>query len=178
MEPTMSGVTPDFIPSESCPLPEWFAIYVMPRHEKRIAVHLRVRQIECFLPLYQARHKWKDGSKVTVQLPLFPNYLFVRTLRSQRGRALEVPGVLSAVGKRESSVISETYIDSLRRAVSSGNVEPHPYLATGTMVRVRSGVLAGLQGIVLRQKAGCRVVLSLELIMKSVAIEVDIADLE
>jgi transcription antitermination factor NusG len=177
MEPIMSTVTPGFVPSESCSPPEWFAIYAMSRHEKRIAEHLRVRQIEHFLPLYQAQHKWKDGSKVTVHLPLFPNYLFVRTQRAQRGRALEVPGVLSAVGKRESSIISEAYIDSLRQAVNSGKVEPHPYLATGKLVRVRSGVLAGLQGMVLRQKSSCRLVLSLELIMRSVAVEVDIADL-
>ena len=177
MEPIMSTLTPGFVPSESCSLPEWFAIYVMTRHEKRIAEHLRIRQIEYFLPLYQARHEWKDGSRVTVQLPLFPNYLFVRTPRGQRGRALEVPGVLSAVGKRESSVIAGTYIDSLRQAVNTGKAEPHPYLATGSFVRIRSGVLAGLQGIVLRQKSTCRVVLSLELIMRSVAVEVDMADL-
>lgn len=177
MEPITPIVTPDFIPVESSALPEWFAIYVMPRHEKRIAEHLRARQIEYFLPLYQARRIWKDGSKVTVQLPLFPSYLFVRTTRSQRGRALEVPGVLSVVGKRESSVISETYIDSLCKAVESGKVEPHPYIAAGALVRIQSGALAGLQGIVLRQKSSCRVVLSLELIMRSVAVEVDIADL-
>lgn len=177
MESIMSTVAANVVPSESCTVPEWFAIYVMPRHEKRIAEHLQARQIEHFLPLYQTRHKWKDGSKVTVQLPLFPSYLFVRTARSRRGRALEVPGVLSAVGKRESSVISETYIDSLRTAVNSGTVEPHPYLATGAIVRIRSGVLAGLQGLVVRQKSSCRVVLSLELIMSSVAVEVDVADL-
>jgi transcriptional antiterminator NusG len=173
----MSTVTPGFVRVENCALPEWFAIYVIPRHEKRIAEHLRVRQIEYFLPLYEVRHKWKDGSKVTVRLPLFPSYLFVCTIRTHRGRVLEIPGVLSAVGKRESSVISETYIDSLRKAVTFGKIELHPYLATGTAVRVRSGVLAGLQGIVLRQKSSYRVVLSLDLIMRSVAVEVNIADL-
>ena len=177
MGPIMSTVTSDLAPVEICAVPEWFAIYVMPRHEKRIAEHLQIRQIEYFLPLYEARRKWRDGSKVTVQLPLFPSYLFVRALRGQRGRALGVPGVLSAVGKRESSVISETYIDSLRKAVTLGKVEPHPYLATGASVRIRSGALAGLQGIVVRQKSGCRMVLSLELISRSVAVEVDTADL-
>jgi transcription antitermination factor NusG len=158
-------------------VPEWFAIYVMPRHEKRIAQHLQVRQIEHFLPLYETRRKWRDGSNVTVQLPLFPGYLFVRLLRGQRVRALEVPGVFSAVGKRESSIISDIYIDSLRKIVSLGKAEPYPYLAVGTLVHIRFGALAGLQGIVVRQKASCRVILSLELIKKSVAVEVDIADL-
>lgn len=177
MEPAMSAVARDLVSAESCAMPEWIAIYVMPRHEKRIAEHLRVREIEHFLPLYQARRRWKDGSNVNVQLPLFPSYLFVRTPRCQRGRVLEIPGVLLAVGKREISVISETYIDSLRLAVNSSKAEPHPYLASGTVVRIRSGVLAGLQGIVLRQKSTCRMVLSLDLIMQSVAVEVDMADL-
>ena len=177
MEPVISTCTPDFVPAESCAVPEWFAIYVMPRHEKRIAQHLQVRQIEHFLPLYETRRKWRDGSNVTVQLPLFPGYLFVRLLRGQRARALEVPGVFSAVGKRESSIISDIYIDSLRKIVSLGKAEPHPYLAVGTLVHIRFGALAGLQGIVVRQKASCRVILSLELIKKSVAVEVDIADL-
>lgn len=177
MEPIISTFTPDLVTAESCAVPEWFVIYVMPRHEKRIAQHLQVRQIEHFLPLYEARRKWRDGSNVTVQLPLFPGYLFVRLLRGQRVRALEVPGVISAVGKRESSIISDIYIDSLRKIVSLGKAEPHPYLAAGTLVHIRSGALAGLQGIVVRQKASCRVILSLELIKKSVAVEVDIADL-
>jgi transcription antitermination factor NusG len=173
----MSIVTQGPVSAESYALPEWFAIYVMPRHEKRIAEHLRVRQIEHFLPLYETLHKWKDGSKVTVRLPLFPSYLFARTIRTHRGRVLEVPGVVSVVGKRESAVISEGYIDSLHKAVAFGKIEPHPYLSTGTSVRLRSGVLAGLQGIVLRQKSSYRVVLSLDLIMRSVAVEVNIADL-
>lgn len=177
MEPVMSTVTSQLVPAQSCVMPEWFAIYVMPRHEKRIARHLEVRQIEYFLPLYETRRKWRDGSNVTVQLPLFPSYLFVHLLRGQRVRALEVPGVFSAVGNSESSIIPDVYIDSLRKAVALGKAEPHPYLAAGTLVHIRSGLLAGLQGIVVRQKSSCRVVLSLELIMKSVSVEVDIADL-
>ena len=178
MEATMSTLALSSVPSDTLVLPEWFAVYVMPRHEKRIAEHFRVRQIEHFLPLYQARRNWKDGSKVTLQLPLFPNYIFVQTPRHRRVRALEVPGVLSIVGKRDASVISDEYIDSLRKTVKFGNVEPHPYLSAGALVRVKSGIMAGVQGIVLRKKASFRVVLSLELIMRSVAVEVDIDDLE
>jgi transcription antitermination factor NusG len=177
MEPVMSTFTPEVVPPGNCAVPEWFAIYVMPRHEKRVAQHLQARQIEHFLPLYEIRRKWRDGSNVKVQLPLFPSYLFVRLLRGQRVRALGVPGVFSAVGKRESSIISDNYIDSLRKIVSLGKAEPHPYLAVGTLAHIRFGALAGLQGIVVRQKASCRVILSLELIKRSVAVEVDIADL-
>ena len=177
MEPIISNAAADFAPVESCAVPEWFAIYVMSRHEKRIAGTYPGPADRTLSSPYGARHTWKDGSKVTVQLPLFPNYLFVRALRGQRGRSSGSSGVLSAVGKRESSVISRTYIATLRKAVTLGKVEPHPYLATGAFVHIRSGALAGLQGIVVRQKSSCRVVLSLELIRRSVAVEVDIADL-
>jgi transcription antitermination factor NusG len=159
-------------------LPEWFAIYVMPRHEKRIAEHLCVRQIDYFLPLYEVRHKWKDGSKVTLQLPLFPGYIFVRAVRSRRVAALEVPGVLSVVGKRDASQIPDTYVHWLREGLRLGKVEPHPYLPAGTLVRVKSGIMAGTRGVLLRRKSSCRIVLTLELIMQSVAVEVDIDDIE
>src|SRR5438132_11773155 len=78
--------------------PEWYAVYVIAKHEKRIAQHFQNRQIEHFLPLYEVRRKWRDGSKVTLQLPLFPSYIFVQTARARRVAALEVPGVLSVVG--------------------------------------------------------------------------------
>jgi transcription antitermination factor NusG len=169
----VSPVVPD-----AAALPEWYAVYVMPRHEKRIAEHFHARQIEHFLPLYEARHKWKDGSKVTLQLPLFPGYVFVRTARNRRTRALEVPGVLSVVGTRDASRIQDAYIHSLREGLRLGKVEPHPYLVAGAVVRVKSGVMAGMQGVLLRRKGGCRIVLTLDLIMKSVAVEVDMDDLE
>ncbi|HEY6351019.1 MAG TPA: UpxY family transcription antiterminator [Candidatus Angelobacter sp.] len=159
-------------------LPEWIAVYVMPKHEKRIAEHFRVQQIEYFLPLYETRHKWKDGSKVTLQLPLFPGYVFVRSVRSRRGRILEVPGVLNVVGKRDGAVISDTYIHSLREGVIRGKIAPHPYLVAGTRVRLKSGSMAGMEGVLVRKKGSCRIVVTLELLMQSVAVEVDMADLE
>lgn len=157
---------------------EWLAIYVMPRHEKRIAEHLCGRKIEHFLPCYEAQRKWKDGSKVTLRLPLFPGYLFVRTSWTKRIAALEVPGVVSVVGSREGPRIPDAYIDGLREGLQSGRIEPHPYLAVGTMVRVKSGLMAGMCGVLLRKKSGCRIVLTLQLIMKSIAVEVDINDVE
>lgn len=157
---------------------EWYAVYVIARHEKRIAEHFRTRQIEHFLPLYEVRRKWKDGSKVTLQLPLFPSYIFVQTARNQRISALEVPGVLSVVGKPEASQITDAYIESLREGLRLGKVEPHPYLVEGERVRVKTGIMAGMQGILLRRKGSFRLVLTLDLIMKSVAVEVDIEDVE
>lgn len=171
------------LPSDTAPLaaaliPEWFAVYVMPRHEKRIAEHFRVREIDHFLPLYQVRRKWKDGSKVTLQLPLFPGYIFVRSERPLRNRTLEVPGVFSIVGKRDGTTISDAYIHSLREGLIQGKITPHPYLVAGTRVRIKSGIMSGIEGILVRMKGSCRIVVTLELLMKSVAVEVDVLDLE
>jgi len=164
--------------SEATALSEWFAVYVVARHEKRIAEHFRVRQIEHFLPLYQAQHKWRDGSKVTLQLPLFPSYVFARTARNRRMPVLEVPGVLSIVGKREASRIPDTYIQFLREGLILGKVEPHPFLVAGARVRVKAGVMEGMEGVLVRKKARFRVVFTLDLMMKSVAVEVDIDEIE
>ena len=90
-------------PSADCPpeknlAPKWFAVYTAPRHEKRVGQYLGVKQIEHYVPLYQARRKWSDGTTVILDLPLFPGYVFVRIDRSQRVRVLQVPGVVSFVG--------------------------------------------------------------------------------
>jgi transcription antitermination factor NusG len=161
------------------PSPSWFAIYTTPRHEKSVAEHFRQRHIESFLPLYCIRRRWKDGSRVTLQLPLFPNYIFAQIRREQRVRVLAVPGVLSIVGSgREPLPLPDVEIESLRSGLHLRNVEPHPLLVVGEKARIRSGALAGMQGIVLRRKNDFRVVLTLDLIMRSIAVEVDAEDLE
>src|SRR5215469_17656742 len=78
--------------------PSWFAVYTACRHEKRIAQHMSQRQIQHYLPLYRADRKWRDGSRVTLELPLFPSYIFVRIKRSERANVLSVPGALAVVG--------------------------------------------------------------------------------
>ncbi len=157
----------------------WFAVFTVPRHEKRVQEHLCVREIENFLPLFQAQRRWKDGSKRMLQLPLFPNYIFVRIGRDVRSPVLAVPGVVSIVGGgRDSASVSESYIEFLREGLRQGRIEAHPYLTSGTRVRIRSGILAGMEGILLHHKNGFRVVLTLEMIMKSMRVEVQIEDIE
>jgi len=96
--------------------PQWFAAYTMPRHEKRVGEYLCQRAVEHFLPLYHVQRKWRDGSRVTVDLPVFPGYVFVRILRRERVRVLEVPGVLKMVegtgGKP--AALPEAEIEALR----------------------------------------------------------------
>jgi transcription antitermination factor NusG len=160
--------------------PKWFAVYTSPRHEKRVGQYLRQKEIEHYVPLYQARRKWRDGSKVTVDLPLFPSYVFVRIDRRERVRVLQVPGVLSLVEGtgREPASLPNAEIDALRTGLFLRHAEPHPLLTVGQRARIRSGALAGMVGIVVRQKNSLRVVLTMDLIQQSVAVEVDGAELE
>lgn len=160
--------------------PKWFAVYTTSRHEKRVAQHLTQRQIEFYLPLYKSQRKWSDGSRVTLDLPLFPGYLFVRIKRNERGLVLGVPGTLAVVGGtgREPAPLPDAAIDALRIGLHLRNVEPHPLLTVGQRARIRSGALAGMAGIVVRKKNSCRVILTLEHIQRSIAVEVDGDDLE
>lgn len=157
----------------------WFAVYTTSRHEKRVAHHMIQRRVEHFLPVYRVQHKWKDGSRVTLDLPLFPGYVFVRIDPRDRGGVLEVPGVVSIIGTASRPApLPDQEVEALRAGLDPMSVEPHPLLTTGQRVRIKQGALSGLEGIVLRRKSGCRVVLTLDLLMQSIAIEVDGDDVE
>jgi transcription antitermination factor NusG len=114
-----------------------------------------------------------------LQLPLFSGYIFARIEYGRYVPALEVPGVISIVGsKREKSPVSDSYIDFLREGLRQAKIRPHPYITSGARVRIRSGMMAGMEGILLREKNDFRVVLTLEMIMKSVRIEVNLDEIE
>lgn len=158
----------------------WFAVYTFPRHEKRVVEHLAMREIEHYLPLYRSSRKWSDGSRVTLNLPLFPGYLFVRIQRAQRVRVLEVPGVVTVVGGTggEPASLPEGEIDALRSGLSERNAQPHPLLKVGQRARIRCGAFTGMEGVVERMKYSVRVVLTMDSIQQSFAVEVDSEDLE
>lgn len=158
---------------------QWFAAYTTPRHEKHVSEALAERDIETFLPLYKTVRQWKKSSPVTLELPLFPCYVFVRISRQGRGTVLGSPGVLSIVGSaKEPWPLPPSEIEALRLGAQMGKTEPHPYLRIGERVRIRSGSMAGVEGILLRKKNEFRFVLTLEAIMRSVAVEVDANNLE
>ena len=158
----------------------WFAVYTTCRHEKRVAQHLTQRGIEHFLPLYRADRKWRDGSRVTLELPLFPCYLFVRIGRSERVSVLSIPGAVALVGGTGGgpATVPGGAIEALRTGLREGKIVPHELLRVGEMAVIRSGAFAGMRGVILRKKGSCRVVLTLEQIMQSIAVEVDEEDLE
>jgi transcription antitermination factor NusG len=158
---------------------QWFAAYTTPRHEKHVGEVLAERNIESFLPLYRTVRQWKKSSPVTLELPLFPCYLFVRINRAARGAVLSLPGVVSIVGStKEPWPLPQLEVEALRLGARLGKAEPHPYLRVGERVRIKSGLMAGVEGILVRKKNEFRFVLTLEAIMRSVAVEVDASELE
>ena len=157
----------------------WYALYTCPRHEKFVAEQIKRRSVNCFLPVYRSVRRWKDRKKV-LELALFPGYVFVQMELDKKLRVLEVPGAVRLVTfNGQPATIAASEIEVLKNRLSGGHgVEPHPYMRVGHRVRVRSGAMEGLEGIILRRKDRCRVVFSIDLLKRSVAVEVDEADLE
>jgi len=168
------------------PLPEivserrrWFAIHTASNNEKKVRQHLQAKEIETFLPVYGVTKRWKNRTTVRVELPLFAGYVFARFDPSERLRIVEVPMVYSIVGSRgKASAIADDEIDSLRNAVATRQVHPFPYVKVGNRVRIRSGPLTGLEGTVVRSGESLSVVLTVEMIQKSVAVHVEADELE
>ena len=158
--------------------PAWFAAYVTARHEKQVALQLERRGVQCFLPLYRSVRRWKDRRK-ELELPLFPSYVFVNIAIHDKLQVQCVPGVVQFVTfNGKPAPLPQTDIESLRQGLTGIAVEPHPLLRVGRRVRVHSGAMTGVEGILIRKKDKCRVVITLELIQRSVAVEVDEADIE
>jgi transcriptional antiterminator NusG len=157
----------------------WFAAHTRSCQEKRVAQHLSARDIEFFLPVFRKEARWKNGLRVPIERPLLSGYVFVKVGRSERVRVLELPGVHSIVGAgREPTALPSQEIEALRMGIHSLNPEPHPYLSVGDRAKIQNGPLKGMTGIVLRKQNGSRLVLSLELSMRSVSVEVNQSDLE
>lgn len=157
----------------------WYAVSVHPRHEKQIAQMCQARGVDYLLPLYSSLRRWKDRRK-RLDMVLFPGYIFVNLALSERLRVLVLPGVARFVSFRgQPSVVPEHEIKALGLGTASGlSLQPHPYLQEGRFVRVRNGPMAGVEGILVRRKDRFRVVISINLIKRSVAAEVDVGDIE
>jgi transcription antitermination factor NusG len=153
---------------------QWHAAYTIANHEKRVAQQLTWRSVEHFLPVYESVRRWKDR-RVRLQLPLFPGYVFVRLALRDRLRVLAVPGVARLVGfDGRPTVVPAEDIEAIRACLERNrDVQPHPYVRCGQRVRVLNGPLAGFSGIVVRQKNRTRLVVSFEVLERSVSVELE-----
>jgi transcription antitermination factor NusG len=157
----------------------WYALYTYPRHERLVAEQIKRRSFTCFLPVYRSVRRWKDRRK-ELELALFPGYVFVQMDLQKKVKVLEVPGAVRLVSfNGQPAALPASEIETLKNRLSGARgVEPHPYLRVGHRVRVRSGAMQGLEGIIVRRKDRCRIVFSIDLLKRSVAVEVDEADVE
>jgi transcription antitermination factor NusG len=157
----------------------WYAAYTNANHEKRVAEQLAQKSIEHFLPLYASPRRWKDRT-VNLQLPLFPGYVFLQLALRDRLQVLQIPSVVRIVGfGGMPAALSAEEVESLRRAQARGiHLEPHPFLSAGRRVRITAGPLAGQVGILKRWKGHLRVLLSIELIQRSVLVDIDVSAVE
>jgi transcription antitermination factor NusG len=170
--------TSRMLPS-SCTEQHWYAAYTCANHEKQVAAQLDVRAVENFLPLYSSVRLWKDR-RVTLDLPLFPGYVFIRLALRDRMCALQVPGVVRLVAfSGQPAQLPEEEMQILRSGLSQRLLaEPHPFLTVGRRVRITDGPFAGLEGILKQKKSALRVVVSLDLIQRSLAVDVEATDVQ
>jgi transcription antitermination factor NusG len=152
----------------------WYALQTKARHEKAVSNYLRLKEVEQFLPLYKSRREWSDRVRV-VEMPLFGGYIFCRLDARLMVSVLNTPGVIHVLGYgTEPAPVPEGEIAAIRRLLECEvAVSPCPYLKTGALVRIRSGAMKGLEGRLERIKNHCRLVLSVHLLQRSVALEVD-----
>jgi transcription antitermination factor NusG len=157
--------------------PRWYALQVRQRYEKIASTALRNKGCREFLPLYSARRQWSDRI-AQVEMPLFPGYVFCHfDLADRRIPVLDTPGVLALVGLGRTALpVDDSEIAAVRTIVDSGlAAEPWPYLETGAAVRLDHGALAGLEGVFVEAKKHHRLVVSVTLLRRAVAVEVDSA---
>jgi transcription antitermination factor NusG len=158
---------------------QWFAVYTVPQNEKSAARHLALREFESFLPTYPAVRVWKNRQRVQLSLPLFPSYLFVRISRSDRSAVLGSPGILRIIGNaREPLPVADSIIEFLRSDLCAGKAEPFHELVVGQKVRICSGAMRGLEGVLVRKNNNSRFVLTVDLINQHAAVEIGAENLE
>jgi len=157
----------------SRPLP-WFALAVKSLHEHAVRECLELKRLEAYLPVYRSTRRWSDRMK-TIERPVFPGYVFCRMDYNHRIEALRTPGVRSVVAfGGEVTPISDLEIERVRLMLTSDRpLEQWPFLRTGQQVRVQAGPLTGIEGILVAARNACRVVISIELLQRSVAVQID-----
>ncbi len=152
----------------------WFALRVKSRCEKVVALMAENRGFEEFVPLYRCRRRWSDRQK-EIEFPLFPGYVFCRLDPQHRLPLLTIPGVVHIVGIGKTPVpIDDAEIAAIQAAVHSGlSAEPWPFLEVGQRVRLDEGPLTGLEGILVATAKQHRIIVSVTLLRRSVAVSIE-----
>jgi len=167
---------PQLLPTPAPAVESWYAVQTYARHEKMVEHRLQERGVTTFLPLMTEVHRWSDRKKV-VQVPLFGCYVFARiaATNAERLRVLRVEGVLSLVGSgREGTPIPDNEIESVRILLEERLPwSSHPFLKIGQRVRVRSGALNGMEGVLVSRNGDRTLVISVEAIQRSLAVRVE-----
>jgi len=157
----------------------WYALFTRYQHEKSVAFALSNKNHDVYLPLYLSVRRWQDRDK-QISLPLFPCYVFIHEGLDRQLQIVTTPGVLHIVAYGGfPAIVPQAQMDAVRRIIESRLlVESHPYMQCGDRVRVKSGPLFGLEGILTRQKGVARLVVSLEMLGRSAAVEIDSVNVE
>lgn len=157
----------------------WYALFTRYQHEKIVALGLSNKNHDVYLPVYRALRRWQDRDK-QLWFPLFPCYVFIRGGLDRQLQILTTPGVIHIVGwGGRPAAIPQSQLDAIRQMLTSGSrVESHSYLQCGDRVRVKSGPLTGLEGILDRKKGVTHLVVSMEMLGRSAAVEIDALNVE
>ena len=167
MNPVLESALPD------CRDPRWYVLFVRTNQEKRVAESLAARAVEHYLPCYSSIRKWKDR-RIKLEMPLFPGYIFVRLPWFDKRNVLTVPNIVSLVGNsRGAAEMTEEEIQGIRRGLEQGTAQPHPYLKQGDRVMITTGIMSGMEGVLLRRQNGARIVICLDSIFRAFVVEVD-----
>jgi len=157
----------------------WYAVYTIVRHEKAVNSALLEKDIETFLPLREVISQWKDRKK-KVLLPLFPGYLFINSTLEDRLTILNTPGIVRILGVTGSPIpIPDEQVEAVKKLIESRlPYDPYPYYNEGKMVMVVNGPLQGVVGRILQKRTSNKLILSVDLIKRSVSVEVQAEDVE
>ena len=157
----------------------WYAVYTLPQNEKSAVKHLGLRNVESFLPTHETVRVWKNRQRVKTILPLFPTYLFVNINHQERVKVLESPGILHIVGNgRQGVPLGDAEFEFLRSGFHGRKLEPFRELIVGEKVRIKTGVMQSVEGILVRKNSTLRFVLTINLINQHAAVEIDADALE
>ena len=167
------------ISADNLQQPSWYAIHTRSRHEKVVRDQFTAKGITHLLPLYLKRSVWKDRVKM-IEVPLFGGYIFGHFALQNRLQILTTVGVVRLIGINGTPIsVPEKQIEGVRTMVEQHlPYDPHPYLSEGMRVRVMRGPLTGTEGVLVEKKRHFRFIISVDLIQKSVAVDIDSADIE